>query len=120
MKIVFAAFHFPGDRRFVMLAGGPIQAPISAACAVGHGSHRQPALTLLIHRSHHLFGNRLAVSGRWLGTFGSVELEDGVGLALIGAGYDSVLLVFTTVHGLRSGHGRLASKPAAYSSKLSY
>jgi hypothetical protein len=32
---------------------------------------------------HHLLGNRMAVGGRWLGTFGAVELEDGIGLALI-------------------------------------
>jgi len=99
MQIVFAALPFPRDRRFVMLA----------------------AVTLLIHRSHLLFGNRLAIDGGgWLGTFGAVELEDGVGLAWIGAGHDSVLLVITTVHGLRSAHGRLALKPATYSSKLSF
>jgi hypothetical protein len=39
---------------------------------------------------------------------------------LNGAGHDSVLLVITTVHGLRSAHGRLALKPSAYSSKLSF
>src|SRR5260370_27362751 len=102
MEMVFAAFH--------LLAGGPIEAPVSAACAVGHGSHRRPAVTLLIRRSHLLFGNRLAIDGGgWLGTFGAVELEDGVGLALIGARHDSVLLVFTTAHGasIRTGTPRL-------------
>src|SRR6516225_2308312 len=104
MQIVFAAFHSPGDRRFVMLAGGPIEVPISAACAVGHGSHRQLAATLLSRRSHLLFGNWLAIDGSGrLGTFGTVELEDGVSLALNSDGHDSVLLVITTVHGLRSG-----------------
>src|SRR5260370_30900486 len=91
MEMVFAAFH--------LLAGGPIEAPVSAACAVGHGSHRRPAVTLLIRRSHLLFGNRLAIDGGgWLGTFCAVELADGVGLALVAARHYSVLLVFTTAH----------------------
>jgi hypothetical protein len=110
MQIVFAALHFPRDRRFVTLAGGSIETAVSGACAVGYGSCRQPAVTLLTRWSHLLFGNRLAIDGGgWLGTFGMVELEDGVGLALIGVGHDSVLLVFTTAHGasIRTGMPRL-------------
>ena len=82
----------------VVIAMG--QVPGRIAFAVGHGADRQHSDRRgVVPLGHHLFGNRLAVGGRWLGTFGTVELEDGIGLALIHPVLDAVLLVFAAAHG---------------------
>jgi hypothetical protein len=51
---------------------------VSGAFTVGQSADRRPALPVLERVP--LFGNRLAIRDRWLGTFGAVELEYGIGL----------------------------------------